>query len=105
MRTSDLRRAGWVIATPAAIDAIERRRARNRLVALHHCGGVRGSQVCTAEPLPATSNEIQLGEVGGVPFLIDRDLYVGWGCPNLVVDLIPGCADTFSVTAEEIRIP
>lgn len=94
---------GWVIATPEAEDAIMRQRARHGLVALHQCSLPGLPRVCITEPLPPAPNEIQLGEVGGVPFLIDCEQYRCWGSPNLVVDVIPGSDDTFSLTVESIR--
>jgi RNA polymerase sigma-70 factor (ECF subfamily) len=83
-------RAGTVIATPSAIDEILRLRARYHLVALRHTEERGAPRSVSEAKLPAGLNDLQLGEIGGVPFLIDADRYKGWGCPNLVVDLPQG---------------
>lgn len=95
---------GSVIATPAAVDAIERLRVRHGTLAFHQSGGCcEGSApMCLTEAeLPAGPNDIQLGEIGGVPFLIDRDQYQRWGCPDFVVDVALGAADSFSLEARD----
>jgi uncharacterized protein (DUF779 family) len=93
-----------VIATPAAIDTIGRLRARHGTIAFHQSGGCcEGSApMCLTEAeLPAGPNDIQLGEIGGVPFLIDRDQHERWGCPDFVVDVAPGSSDSFSLEASD----
>lgn len=55
----------------------------------------------TDAELPAGPNDIQLGEIGGVPFLIDRDQFNRWGCPDFVVDVVPGVGDSFSLEASD----
>lgn len=73
---------GTVIATSAAIDAIMRLRVECRAIALRESGG----RVIKAK-LPPGINDLQLGQVGGVPFLIDADEYRRWGWPDLVIDV------------------
>jgi uncharacterized protein (DUF779 family) len=93
-----------VIATRTAIEAIGRLRARHGTIAFHQSGGCcEGSApMClTAAELPAGPNDIQLGEIGGVPFLIDRDQHERWGCPDFVVDVAPGSSDSFSLEASD----
>jgi uncharacterized protein (DUF779 family) len=54
--------------------------------------------MCLAESeLPAGPNDIQLGEIGGVAFLIDRDQFERWGQPDFVIDVAPGAAESFSL--------
>ncbi len=81
---------GTVVATPAAIVAIMRLRGTRHVVALRQSGdrlqGDAASYVSEAQ-LPPRINEIQLGQVGGVPFLIDADRYRRWGSPDLLVDI------------------
>lgn len=84
---------GTVIATPAAVDAILRLRARHHAIAFRRSADREHSDspgsVAEAE-LPPRINDLQFGEIGGVPFLIDADEYKRWGCPDLVVDVVGG---------------
>ncbi len=86
---------GTIVATPAAIDAIMHLRASHGTVALHQSGerGDEGGPTSLDEAdLPIGAGDIQIGVVGGIPFLIDWELYESWGWPNLVVDVDPGPA-------------
>ncbi|HSS32652.1 MAG TPA: DUF779 domain-containing protein [Solirubrobacterales bacterium] len=81
---------GTVIATPAAVDAIMRLRVEHRAIAFRESGGGCGCGILrpvTEAKLPPGINDLQLGQVGGVPFLVDADDYKRWGCPDLVVDV------------------
>ncbi|HWA54544.1 MAG TPA: DUF779 domain-containing protein [Solirubrobacterales bacterium] len=81
---------GTVIATPAAVDAIMRLRVEHRAIAFHGSSGGRGCDIphsVTEAKLPPGINDLQLGQVGGVPFLVDADEYRRWGCPDLVIDV------------------
>jgi len=83
---------GTVVATPAADRAILHLRAVDRAVAFRPSDDCRrrdGANLTETE-LPARINDIQLGEIGGVPFLVDADLYRGWGRPDLTVDVPQG---------------
>lgn len=84
---------GTVIATPAAIDAIVQLRVAHHAVAFRASTASRDlgapSSVIEAK-LPPELNDLQLGEIGGAPFLVDADQYKRWGCPNLVVDVPQG---------------
>jgi len=89
-----------IAATAAATEAVIRLRERHGEITLHQSGGCCGgsSPMClTAAELPAGPNDLQLGEIGGAPFLIDRDLYEAWGRPSFVLDLEPGAIDSFSL--------
>ncbi|MBS1893737.1 MAG: DUF779 domain-containing protein [Actinobacteria bacterium] len=84
---------GTVIATPAAVDAILRLRARHHAIAFRQSADRQASDrpsPLTETELPPGINDLQLGEIGGVPFLVDADQYKRWGCPDLVVDVIEG---------------
>jgi RNA polymerase sigma-70 factor (ECF subfamily) len=96
-------RAGTVIATPSATDEILRLRAGRHLVALRHSGNRVTPRSVGEASLPAGINDLQLGEIGGVPFLIDADLYRHWGCPDLTVDVEPS-ADGSAVEAQVGRV-
>lgn len=54
------------------------------------CHDGDGPSFLAEAELPPRINELQLGEIGGVPFLVDADRYKRWGCPDLVVDVPEG---------------
>jgi uncharacterized protein (DUF779 family) len=46
-------------------------------------------------------NDRLLGEVAGVPFYIDAELYERWNRPNFVLDLSDGSTDSFSLEGRD----
>ncbi len=93
-----------VEATPAALAAIGRLREEHGPIVLHQSGGccAGSATMClTAEELPPGPGDIELGRVGGVPFLIDADLHRALGEPDFTLDLAPGSEDTFSLEGLE----
>ena len=54
-----------------------------------------------AGELPPAAHDLQLGEIGGVPFYIDEELYERWGRPAFLLDVSPGPAEGFSLDALE----
>jgi uncharacterized protein (DUF779 family) len=87
-------------ATPAALETIGRLRERHGAVVLHQSGGccAGSAAMCLgADELPEGSGDIQLGMVGGVPFLIDADLHRRLGSPDFLLDVVAGREDTFSL--------
>lgn len=105
---------GTVVATPAADEAILHLRAVDGAVAFRPsdgCPRCDGVSSLTETELPSRINDIQLGEIGGVPFLIDADLYRGWGRPDLTVDVpqrvdgrpLADRADGFRLTLRSAR--
>ncbi len=55
----------------------------------------------TAEELPPGAGDVELGDVAGVPFLIDADLHRRLGEPDFLLDVAPGREDTFSLEGAE----
>jgi uncharacterized protein len=93
-----------VRGTAAAVEAIERLSAKHGPIVFHQSGGCcEGSAaMCLRESeLPPGPNDIELGELAGVPFLIDRDQYKRWGRPDFVIDVAPGASDSFSLEGAE----
>ncbi|MBN9621378.1 MAG: DUF779 domain-containing protein, partial [Actinobacteria bacterium] len=87
-----------VRATPAAVGALERLRERHGEIVLHQSGGccAGSAAMCLrADELPPGPHDVELGKVGGVPFLIDADLHRRLGSPDFVLDLAAGREDTF----------
>jgi len=93
-------RTDAVTATPAALEVLRRLGAAHGPLALHQSGGCCDgtAPMCVAhDELPAGPGDLQLGELAGVPFYIDADLYERWGRPRFVIDLSPGDTGSFSL--------
>jgi uncharacterized protein len=93
-----------VQATPAAVETIERVRRRHGSIVIHQSGGCcdgSDAMCLLADELPPGSNDLELGRVAGVPFLIDADQYERWGRPEFLLDVAPGPAGGFSLEGTE----
>lgn len=93
-----------VSATPEAAKTIERLRRQHGSIVFHQSGGCcsGSSPMCLrADELPPGPNDIELGEVAGVPVLIDRDLYDRWGSPEFRIDVAAGAADSLSLEGSD----
>ena len=91
-------------ATPAALEAIGRLRQKHGPIVLHQSGGccAGSAPMClTADELPPGPGDVHLGDVAGVPFLIDADLHTRLGTPGFVLDVAEGSEDTFSLEGSE----
>jgi uncharacterized protein (DUF779 family) len=89
-----------VEATEAALAAIERLRARHGPLVFVQSGGCcdGSSPVCLPDgELLLGREDILIGEVGGCPVYVDRELYERWRRPRLLLDVAPGGGDSFSV--------
>jgi uncharacterized protein (DUF779 family) len=95
-----MRDGGAISATPAAIAAIERLKARHGALRFVQSGGCcdGSSPMCLlADELLIGSGDLLLGEVAGVPFHIDSEQYERWRRPRFVVDVAPGRGESFSL--------
>jgi uncharacterized protein (DUF779 family) len=91
-------------ATPAAVEMIGRLRREHGPIVIHQSGGccAGSSPMCvTAEELPQGAGDVELGDVAGVPFLIDADLHRRLGSPGFLLDVAEGREDTFSLEGAE----
>jgi uncharacterized protein len=96
--------AASVIATPEALDLIERLQAEHGPLAFHQSGGccAGSSPMCLPrDELPPSRYDMLLGEPAGVPFYIDSELYARWGSPKFVLDVSPGTGEGFSLEGTE----
>lgn len=89
-RTEEMARQR-VWATPEAVDAIVHLRGQLGTFTLRHVGGTAGSPEVrlvhsrqVREP-----DDVCVGTVGGVLFLIDRQHDLALGCPDFHVDVTP----------------
>ena len=91
-------------ATDAAREALIRlRAARGPLMIIQSagcCGGTAPMCFEDGEFLTGT-DDILLGEVEGCAFYIDSRLYAAWHTDQLVLDVEPGTAEGFSLSAGE----
>jgi hypothetical protein len=93
-----------VTPTDAAVETIERLRSRHGSIVIHLSGGCcdGSAAMCLRESeLPPGPNDVELGRIAEVPFLIDRDQYERWGRPEFVLDVAPGAADSFSLEGSD----
>jgi uncharacterized protein (DUF779 family) len=93
-----------VTATPAALEMLERLRARHGDLVVHLSGGCcdGSSPMCLrAADLPAGPHDVRLGELAGVPVVIDADQDRRWRSPSFTIDVVPGEAGGFSLEALE----
>lgn len=93
-----------VSATEAAAEMAALLRDKHGPVIFHLSGGCcEGSAaMCLNESeLPPGPNDVELGTIAGVRFLIDRDQYRRWGKPEFLIDVAPGPSDSFSLEGAE----
>jgi uncharacterized protein len=96
--------SGHVTATSEALELIERLRAAHGPLVMHQSGGCcdGSAPMCLeAGDLPPGPNDLELGRLGGTPFVMDGDLYERWGRPAFVVDVAPGPGQGFSLDSLE----
>jgi uncharacterized protein (DUF779 family) len=93
-----------VWATPAAVDAIVHLHAQLGNLVLRHVAGREGTPEVrlVQSEIPRGPDDVCLGIVGGVLFLIDRDHDLELDCPDFQVDATPTQVDndTAGVHAE-----
>ena len=95
---------GRVRGTDAALAAIERLKARHGSLVFVQSGGCcdGSSPVCLAEgEILLGPGDLQIGELAGCPFYVDREQYERWRRPSFVIDVVPGGGDTFSLEGPE----
>ena len=91
-----------IVATDAALDAVERLTAAHGPLMLFLSGGCcdGSSPLCLPEgELPTGPNDVLLGAVGGAPVYISSEQDERWNHPTFVLDVAPGAADGFSIEA------
>jgi uncharacterized protein (DUF779 family) len=95
---------GQVAATPEAVELIERLREKHGPIVFHQSGGCcdGSAAMCLREgDLPPGPDDLQLGDVGGAPFFVDREQYRRWREPDFLIDVAPGAPGGFSLEESE----
>ena len=93
-----------VLVTDAALDLIERLRARHGKLMFHQSGGCcdGSAPMCYPEgEFKLGGNDLRLGEIGGCPFYMDADQFNHWKHTQLIIDVVPGRGSGFSLEAPE----
>jgi len=93
-----------VLATDAALDLIERLRARHGPLMFHQSGGCcdGSSPMCYPDgEFRVGGNDVHLGEIGGCAVYMDADQFDYWKHTQLIIDVVPGRGSGFSLEAPE----
>jgi uncharacterized protein (DUF779 family) len=89
-----------VVATDAALAVLRHLTATFGPLVLVQSGGCcdGSSPICLREgELLLREDDLLLGEVGGVPFYVDREQFERWNRPVFELDTRPGPAEGFSL--------
>jgi uncharacterized protein (DUF779 family) len=102
-----MERATRVEATPAALELIERLRAKYGPVMFHQSGGCCDGSSPMCYPLGefiVGSADVKLGEIGKAPFYMSASQFEYWKHTKLIIDVVPGRGGMFSLeNSEEVR--
>jgi uncharacterized protein len=93
-----------VLATDAALNLIERLRARHGPLMFHQSGGCcdGSSPMCYPDgEFRVGGNDVHLGEIGGCAVYMDADQFDYWKHTQLIIDVVPGRGSGFSLEAPE----
>ncbi len=93
-----------VLATPAAIDLIDRLRAKHGPLMFHQSGGCCDGSAPMCYPKDefiVGDYDRFLGEIGGAPFYISGPQFEYWQHTQLIIDVVPGRGGMFSLEGPE----
>ncbi|MCD9031953.1 DUF779 domain-containing protein [Luteimonas sp. Y-2-2-4F] len=89
-----------VLATPAALQLVERLRARHGPVLFHQSGGCCDGSSPMCFPVGeflVGDRDVRLGEIGGADFYISAPQFEYWKHTQLIVDVVEGRGGMFSL--------
>jgi uncharacterized protein (DUF779 family) len=89
-----------VVATPEALALIEEMKSQYGEVLFHQSGGCCDNSAANCylpSDLTIGPYDVNLGDVGGVPFYIGKLQYEYWKHTQLILDVIEGTGGTFSL--------
>nr|WP_255699235.1 DUF779 domain-containing protein [Luteimonas sp. Y-2-2-4F] len=88
------------MATPAALQLVERLRARHGPVLFHQSGGCCDGSSPMCFPVGeflVGDRDVRLGEIGGADFYISAPQFEYWKHTQLIVDVVEGRGGMFSL--------
>ncbi|WP_046567171.1 DUF779 domain-containing protein [Paraburkholderia fungorum] len=97
---ADVKEVARVIATPAAIELIEKLRAEHGAVLFHQSGGCCDGSAPMMFPqgeFMVGSSDVKLGAIAGVPFYMSESQFEYWQHTQLIIDAVPGNGGMFSL--------
>ncbi|MBR0554926.1 DUF779 domain-containing protein [Ciceribacter sp. L1K23] len=89
-----------VIATDAALEFIAEIRRDHPDILFHQSGGCCDGSSPMCYPLAdyrVGETDIKLGDIGDVPFYINRSQFEVWQHTQLIIDVVPGRGGMFSL--------
>ncbi len=93
-----------VLATSAAIELIERLRAKHGPLMFHQSGGCCDGSSPMCYPIGdfyLGAADVQLGEIAGAPFYMSAAQFDYWQHTKLIIDVVPGRGGMFSLENPE----
>ncbi|WP_297987174.1 DUF779 domain-containing protein [uncultured Anoxybacillus sp.] len=93
-----------VIATDAALQLIEKLKAKYGPLMFHQSGGCcdGSSPMCYPQgEFIIGQSDVLLGEIGGCPFYMHAAQYEYWKHTQLIIDVVPGRGGMFSLEGSE----
>ena len=93
-----------VLATEAALQLIERLRAKHGDLMFHQSGGCCDGSSPMCYPLGeflVGDQDVLLGEIGGCPFYMGKAQYEYWKHTQLIIDVVEGRGGMFSLEGPE----
>lgn len=89
-----------VLATDAALDLIASLRRKTPTLLFHQSGGCcdgSAPMLFDAREFLTGDSDVQLGEIGGVPFWMSRSQFDYWRHTQLIIDVVAGIGGMFSL--------
>lgn len=99
-----MEKAEKVVATEAALQLIEKLKAKYGPLMFHQSGGCcdGSSPMCYPQgELIVGDSDVLLGHIGGCPFYISNAQYEYWKHTQLIIDVVPGRGGMFSLEGPE----
>jgi uncharacterized protein (DUF779 family) len=93
-----------VVATPAAVEVIERLKAAHGPLAFHQSGGCcdGSAPMCYPEgEFRIGGQDVRLGSIAGCEVFMGRAQFEHWAHTQLIIDVVPGRGAGFSLEAPE----
>ena len=97
---ADEQEVARVIATPAAVELIDKLRAQHGDVLFHQSGGCCDGSAPMMFPqseFMIGASDVKLGTLAGVPFYMSDSQFEYWQHTQLIIDVVPGNGGMFSL--------